>query len=288
MACGRSAGWDLWPASAPAGRAAPSGGRRRSRASRRDAGRPGSRGPGSRRRPGRRRPSGRAAGPGRGRSHTRGRCAAGTRRAGCRLTLAADHADVLQVAHGAGDRGRAGPEQLGEPGGRQAARVGDQQGGEHPGGHGGTPASTRTAANRSMNGPTACSLRSTDCCVVIVRCPFAPAGRPGSRPGSFAGPLPSRAPAAAVPGPAGRVARFVLNFHDFLNLVYGMNHDCGNRSGRPGQELRPDARAGRARPDRGHGEVHGFLGPNGPARRRPADPARPAARRRRYRAPARR
>src|SRR4029077_14390968 len=53
-----------------------------------------------------------------------------------------------------------------------------------------------------------------------------------------------------------------------------MNYDCGNRRGRPGQELRPDARAGRARPDRGptggardrpvaHGEVHGFLGPNG-------------------------
>ena len=51
------------------------------------------------------------------------------------LALTADHAHLLQVAHGAGDRCRAGPEQLAELGGGQAARVGDQQGGEDPGRH---------------------------------------------------------------------------------------------------------------------------------------------------------
>ncbi|BDZ59966.1 hypothetical protein GCM10025872_36230 [Barrientosiimonas endolithica] len=48
---------------------------------------------------------------------------------------AADHLDLLEIAHRAGDRRRARVQQLGQLGGGELALVGDDQRGEDPRGH---------------------------------------------------------------------------------------------------------------------------------------------------------
>ena len=188
--------------------------------------------------------------PAEGVYRTRGRCAAGTRSAAAGLALTADHADLLQVAHGAGDRGRAGPEQPGELGGRQAARVGDQQGGEHPGRH-------RRNARLHEDGSEPLDERADRLLVAFHsllrhrehrRSPAAPGPGPAPARTSRRG-LPAAVPRCGT-CPAGGQWTDVLNFHDFLNEVYVMKHDISDRGRRPGQVVRPDPRARRSGPGR--------------------------------------
>jgi len=106
------------------------------------------------------------------------------------LALAADHPQLGQVTDGTGDGCRAGAQQPGQLGGGQPAGVGDQHGGEHPGGH------RRHARLHQDSG------ESLD-------------KGPDGLLAAFGWLLRHR-PRAFLPGGS---RRFVRNIHDFLNLV---------------------------------------------------------------------